>query len=306
MVGSLRPLGAATLLALGVAQRPALAQASSPPPAEWKASASITPWFQSRVDLAGGGGFDARGAIIKAGADGPIGGGHHAGVTLSYDYTEYRFSSPAAFGSIAPWTNVHHVGLAVPFFLGAPSQWTLLVIPSVDYFVEGNAGWSEAPAYGGVVAASKRFGPSLQLGLGVSGFRRLEEVSVIPFPLVDWRISDRLRLGNALGPGPTGGAGLELSYQLDAAWRLGVGGGYRSARFRLREGGPYPKGIGEERAIPAFAHVGRSFGRTFVMDIHAGALFGGTLRVEDSRGVELAEHDYNPAPFVGGTLSSRF
>jgi hypothetical protein len=205
-----------------------------------------------------------------------------------------------------PWTDVHHIGLAVPFLLQLPSAWGLLVSPSVDFFMEDGADWGEATAYGVVLAVSKRFGPDLRLGFGVSAFDRLEEVGVMPFPVVDWRITDRLRLTNPLDAGPTGGGGLELSYQLDGGWTIGAGGTYRSARFRLRERGPFPNGIGEERAVPAFVHAGRRFGRTFALDVYAGALLGGLLRVEGSGGGKLAEQDFDPAPFLGGTFSTRF
>lgn len=308
MTASLRSLGATALLLLGLARHPALAQGSARPPAPgWKPSATITPWFQGSADLDGGGGFERSGGMFRGSVDGPIGGGRRAGLSLAYDYTDYAFSSPpAAFGHVAPWTNVHHLGLATPFLFQAPGAWTVLVTPSVDHFMEDGADWSEALTYGAVLAVSKRFGKDLQLGIGVSVFDRLEEVGVIPFPVVDWKITDRLRLTNPLPAGPTGGAGLEISYQIDRRWTIGAGGTYRSARFRLREHGPFPDGVGEERAVPAFVHAGRRFGRAFGLDVYAGALLWGLLLVEDSGGGKLAEQDFDPAPFVGGTVSTRF
>jgi hypothetical protein len=137
-------------------------------------------------------------------------------------------------------------------------------------------------------------------------FDRLEDVSVFPFILVDWRLTERLRLVNPAQAGPTGGAGLELSYHLGGGWMLGAGGAYRSSRFRLRDDGPFPNGIGEESAIPAFVHAGGRLGQSFAIDLYAGALLGGALRVEDSSGGELAEQDFDPAPLLGATVSARF
>jgi hypothetical protein len=306
MSTTLRSFGAAALLVLGVA-RPPLAQTSHRPPEPgWKPSATITPWFQGSADLSGGGGFEASGGMFRAGVDGPVSGGHRAGLTLTYEYTDYSFSSPAAFGHVAPWSDVHHLGLAVAVLLQLPSAWSLLVSPSFDFFMEDSADWGDATTYGAVLAVSKRFGADLRLGFGVSAFDRLEEVGVMPFPVVDWRITDQLRLTNPLDAGPTGGAGLELSYQLDGGWTIGAGGTFRSARFRLRDRGPFPNGIGEQRAVPAFVHAGRRFGQTFALDVYAGALLGGLLRVEDSGGGKLAEQDVDPAPFLGGTFSTRF
>ena len=120
-----------------------------------------------------------------------------------------------------------------------------------------------------------------------------------------------------LDPDATGGAavvlveqlldlGHLLSYQLAAGWTLGLGGASRSARFRLREHGPFPNGIGEERAIPLFGHVSGRFGRIFVLDVYAGALVGGELRVEDPGGNELHLRGYDPAPLLAAALSTRF
>jgi hypothetical protein len=308
MTGSLRLFGAAALVLLGGAWRAARAQPSpGPPEPGWTPSANITPWFQGSADISGGGGgFEASGGAFSVSVDGPIGNGHRASPTFTYSYSHYDFSSPAAFGDVAPWTDVHHVGLALPILLRGPSGWGVLVGPSLDYFLEDGADWSEAPTYGGVLAVAKSFGPNLLVGLGVSAFERLEEFDVTPFPVIDWRITDRLRLTNPLPAGPTGGGGLELTFQIDGAWTVGAGGAYRSARFRLRERGPFPNGIGEERAIPGFLHVGRRFGRAFALDVYAGALLGGRLRVEDSGGGKLEQQDFDPAPLVGGTLSTRF
>lgn len=307
LTASLRSVGAAALLVLSGSERAALAQPSGRPPQPgWSPSATLTPWFQGSADVDGGGGFSATGAILRAGVDGPIGGGHRAGLTFTYGHTEYDFSSATSFGQGEPWTDVDRVGVAATFLLRGPGPWGFLVSPSVDYFLEDGADWSEAQTYGALFGVSRRFGPDLLLGLGAGVFDQLDEVEAFPLILIDWKIGERLRLVNPLPAGPTGGAGLELSYLLDGGWTLGVGGAMRSARFRLRDDGPFPNGIGGERAFPAFAHVGRRVGQSFALDVYGGAMLGGWVRVEDSAGHEVAERDFDPAPLVGGTVSARF
>jgi hypothetical protein len=46
--------------------------------------------------------------------------------------------------------------------------------------------------------------------------------------------------------------------------------------------------------------------KTFALDVYAAALLDGLLRVEGSGGGKLAEQDFDPAPFLGGTFSTRF
>lgn len=84
---------------------------------------------------------------------------------------------------------------------------------------------------------------------------------------------------------------------------LGVGA---RLRFRLRRDGPFPDGIGEEHAIPVFVHAGARLGRSVALDVHAGALLHGALRVEDRGGHRIDERDFDPALLLGATASARF
>jgi hypothetical protein len=228
------------------------------------------------------------------------------GLTISYDYTAYDFSSPGVLGQAKPWTDVQHLGAGPMLLLLGPAPWSFLVHPSVDFFLEGGADWGKSLIYGAVLGAARNFGPDRRIGLGLSAYYRLEQVSVIPFPFVDWRLTNRLRLINPLPVGPTGGAGLELAYDPGGGFTLGGGAAYRSIRFRLRGDGPFPGGIGEQHAFLAFVHAGVRLGRTFTLDGYAGALLGGALRVENSGGHRISERDFDPAPLVGATVTGRF
>jgi hypothetical protein len=99
---------------------------------------------------------------------------------------------------------------------------------------------------------------------------------------------------------------VELNYRFDNGWVLGGGAAYRALRFRLREDGPFPNGIGEERGVPGFVHAARALGRTLRLDLYAGAIFGGELRVENASGDELITDDFDAVPFLGATLTARF
>jgi hypothetical protein len=181
-----------------------------------------------------------------------------------------------------------------------------MLIPSVDSFMEDGAKASESLAYGAVLGAVKRFDPDRQLGFGLGVFDQIEKVRAFPFILVDWKLGDRLRLVNPLPAGPTGGAGIELNYRPDGDWVLGGGAAFRRVRFRLSDSGRFPNGLGEERGVLGFVHAGRPLGDSFQLDLYAGAIFGGELRLENSRGDTLVERDFDTAPFAGATLTARF
>ena len=272
----------------------------------WQLSGAATPWFQGTASVDRGGSFRTAGVILRGSVDGPFGDRQRAGLTMSYDYTAYDFSSPGVLGQAKPWTDVQHLGVGPTLLLLGPAPWSFLVHPSLDFFLEDGGDWGKSLIYGAVLGLARNFGPDRRIGLGLSIYYRLEQVSVIPFPFIDWRLTNRLRLINPLPAGPTGGGGLELAFDPGGGFTLGGGAAYRSIRFRLRSDGPFPSGIGEDHAFLAFVHAGVRLGRNVTLDGYAGALLGGALRVEDSGGHLISERGFDPAPLVGTTVTGRF
>lgn len=273
---------------------------------DWHPSASITPIYVGNAGIDGGGDYSMAGAIVRAGVTRSLGGPNLAGVTFNYDYLDYSFSNPAAFRGVAPWNVVQRYGVAAPLLFGVSEGWLLTVIPSVDWFRENGADEGESLTFGGVLSATRFFADGNRLGLGVGVFQRLEKTSYFPLLLIDWKLSDRWRLTNPLSAGPTGPAGLEIDYRLDGGWSLGLGAAWRTTRFRLSESGPVPNGIGEERSLPVFLRATRNFGGGLAMNVYAGVVTAGQLRVEDKNGNALREVDVDPAPLLAVTFSARF
>lgn len=288
---------ALSLLAATVAQ----AQATG-----WRPFVSVTPVYQGEAGLDGGGDYDAQGLILRAGAQRDLGGERRVGVTLSYDYTDYGFTNPTRLGGLAPWNTVQRYGVSVPLSFGLGGGWSLGLTPSVDWFRANGADTAEALTWGGIVSATKRYDDGNRLGFGLGVYDRLEETRVFPFLLVDWRLGERWRLLNPLPAGPTGPAGLELDYRLDNGWNIGFGAAWRSTRFRLDENGPVPNGIGEERGAPVFLRASRALGDQATLNLYAGVVTAGELRVEDAAGRTLREVDTDTTPFLGATLTARF
>lgn len=273
---------------------------------DWRPFLSVTPVYQGQGDLDGGGNYSAQGVMLRAGVSRGLGRGNRAGVTLSYDYTDYSFSNPARFGNAAPWNAVQRYGVSVPLSFGLDGGWSVGVAPSFDWFGERGADAGDAFSWGGIVSATKRFDDGNRLGFGVGVFDRIEETSVFPFLLVDWRLGDRWRLLNPLPAGPTGPAGLELEYRLDGGWNVGLGAAWRTTRFRLKDDGTVPNGIGEERGVPVFIRATRTLGEQMSLNLYAGVVTAGELRVEDASGRKLSQVDFDAAPLFGATFSARF
>ncbi len=280
---------------------PVGAQEQSP----WRSFVSVSPVFET-ADLDRGGDVDVSGIILRGGTVRDFGGGTSAGITLNYDYTDYSFNDPVAFGGVAPWGVVQRYGFTLPFNYGLGDGWVVGVAPSFDWFKENDASSSDALAWGATFSALKRYANGNVIGLGLGAFDRIEDTAVIPFPIVNWRFGENWLLRNPLAAGPTGPAGLELDYLFDNGWTLGFGATYRQVRFRLSDSGPTPNGVGEFKGVPVFLRASNTFAGTYTFNLYAGVVAAGELRVEDSSGNAVRSEDFDLAPLVGLNVTARF
>ncbi len=283
-----------------------LAVAQTLPPGSTVSSASLTALGQFDTDLDSGGNFGWYGAYATGSVLRQFTPQFAAGITLRYDYEQWRFGNPTAFGGQAPWSNVNRPQVGASAVFSPADGWRIVLAPSVEWAYENGADTADATIYGAVAIASRTFSPSLTLGIGAAVYRQLYETKAFPFLAIDWKIDDRWRLSNPLPAGPGGGAGLELSYKVSDAWETGFGGAYRSYRFRLDQAGPTPDGIGEQRMIPLFLRISRLLDRQSRLDFYAAALVNGRLSVKNPEGNDISSEDYATAPVLGVTFQHRF
>lgn len=281
-----------------------LAAAAQPPAGDFSWSVTPVYGFDGGLDSGGEAGYAS--VLTRLGRNWSLNEQSSMGIQLKFDYEDWRFDNPVGFGGDDPWGQVYRTGLSFPFTYATRGGWRWLFSPTVEYAGESGAEFSDALEYGATLSAIRRLRSDLTLGLGVGVFERLEETSVFPLVIVDWRISDRLRLSNPFVAGPTGPAGLELSYALNSDWRVGLGAAYRSFRHRLDRDGPFPSGIGEYRFIPVFVNLGRDLSPSLRFSLYAGAGLNSQLRVEDKNGRRLYTEDQDPTAMLGLSLIGRF
>jgi len=297
---------AVAVATLAAALLPTMLLAATPQPGEVSASASLSGIYQFDTDLDHGGDFRWAAGIASGSITRQITPQFSAGLTLRYDYEDWNFSRPVAFGGAAPWSHLNAPNISVDLRYAFGSDMQVGISPLFGWAFESGAKTSDALTYGAILAVTKVFSPSLMLGVGVGGVRQIDETKVFPFAIVRWQINDRWQLGNPFPAGPAGGAGLELSYVPDDHWELAAGGAYRSTRYRLGDAGIAPGGIGENRFFPLFARVSRNFGAQTKVDLYAGVALGGRLKLENANGTTVAKDDYSTAPLIGLTLSHRY
>ena len=291
------PLVLALLLPLG--------GASAQPPSNGTRFA-ITPIHRMDSGLDSGGEAGYSGLLLSLGRSWSLDASSSLGFGLSFGYQDWRFDNPVGFGGVAPWDQVARLGLSVPFTYVTAGGWALSVSPTIEYAGESGAGLSDSLGYGALASMAKSMGPDLTLGVGFGVYERIEDTSVFPVLIVSWRINERLRLSNPVAAGPSGPAGLELSYALGSGWEVGVGGAYRSNRYRLDEEGPFPNGVGAYRNVPVLMRIGRRFSDALSLNLYAGVSLASELRVEDAQGRGLFKEGLEPAGTFGLSLAGRF
>ncbi len=269
-------------------------------------SASAATSYQSKSDVNGGGDLSVSRYSLMIGGSAPVTDKIVAGVGFTYDFEDYDFSNLRGFAVSKPWDEIDRVGVGGRLSYRLGEHWSVHAGPVIQYAGERGADFGDSLLYGGIVSASYRASRNFLIGFGAGAFYRLEETRVFPSLVFSWKITDRLRLGNSYRLGLAGPAGLELTYSLDKNWELGVGGGYRSFRFRLDKNGPIPSGIGENTSWPAYVRLGGKLWPPLNIDIFAGAAFSGKLKLENRSGHELSSASYDTTPMVGLNLSASF
>jgi hypothetical protein len=269
-------------------------------------SYAIAPFYHADSDLDAGGEASFAGVFTSLGRRWALDERSSLGFRLGFEYEDWDFSGPAAFGGAEPWSEVYRLGLSLPYTYTTGNGWLWTATPTVGYSGESGASSSDAIEYGATLSVAQRVRPDLLLGLGVGVFEQIEDTTAYPFVIVDWRIDERWRPANPLPAGPAGGAGLELSYALSGDWEAGLAAAYRSKRFRLDSDGPFPDGVGEHRYIPVVARIGRSLSEGVSLDFYLGFETGSKLRVEDRNGNRLFSDDQDPGVLVGMSLVGRF
>jgi hypothetical protein len=294
----------ACFLVLNAAAAAAHAQAQPQGPG-WQSFISMSPVFEEG-DLDSGGDMSVSGLILRLGTSTGFGSGHRAGITLNYDYADYSFTDPKAFGNVAPWGVLQRYGVTTPFNFAVDGGWSIGVAPSVDWFREEGASDSDAMVWGATLTAVRRYENGNFLGLGLAAFSGIEDNTFFPFPIFRWQLAPQWRLINPLPAGPTGGAGVELDYELNDAWTLGAGFTWRTARYRLSRTGPSPNGVGEISGAPVYLRARLAIGQTGALNVYGGVVAAGELSVEDANGNVLRQDDLKTTPMIGANLTVRF
>ena len=299
----LRPMSLAFALALaGAANAQAVPQES-----KWSVSVSGSGGAVGESKLDGGGNVSLGLASGSVGVNYAPDWRWSTGINLSAAEYNFDFSGAGQLASLKPWSKVGMSTVSVPLRYAFDRQWGVFVQPSYQRAGTRNADDGESAQWGGVAAVTYASAPRQLIGLGASVFNGLEKNRVYPIILIDWQLSDKLRLANPLSAGPTGPAGLEIVYALGGGWEVAAGGAYRSLRFRLDRDLPVaPSGVGEYTGVIGFGRLSYRFSPKVSLDLHAGGVFRTNVVLYDAGGNTVVSEDGKNAPIGALSFKVRF
>jgi len=225
------------------------------------------------------------------------------GWDLNVAVSDYRFDRGA--GQPPPWGEVCQADAGLAILHPLEHHWLLMVVPTLGLAGESDAAVDRCLGYGALASLSWQGSEQLRLGFGGGLYRNLDKTEAFPVLLIDWEFAPGWRLANPLRAGITGPAGLELSWRPRKDWEWGIGGAWRSFRFRLDEEGAAPGGVGEERLVPVWLRGMRSLG-ALQLAAYAGVALDGELRLDDRHGGRIADDRYATTPFLALYLSGAF
>ncbi|MBM4314802.1 MAG: hypothetical protein FJ122_12930 [Deltaproteobacteria bacterium] len=270
-------------------------------------SFSFSPIHQFESDFGQGGSFSVQRYLVNFNTSSPVTNSVRAGIGLGYEFEKFHFSGTTVFAGANPWGDIHRFSAGLPVSYRMTESWSLFLSPQVEWYGEsGVADWKDALGYGAIIAVAYRVSPGLTLGAGAGIFSRMAETKGFPYIVIDWKITEELRLNNPFRTSPSGPAGLELSHRISERWEIAAGGAYRSFRFRLDDSGVAPDGIGEVDSTVGYARLTYRMGRDFKLDLYGGASFNGKMRIAGSNGNELGSDDFKTALLMALSLTLQF
>jgi hypothetical protein len=280
------------------------------PDSDIQFSFSVDAQYQFEADIDGGSTSDS-GDFAVWRVDGALAARMELTPTLEmtlrvgYMIEDYDFNDEGLVGIRTPWDDVHTVDVSAMFSYEANNEWTVFGGPILRFARESGADWGDSIIGGGFVGASVRLNEDLLIGAGIGIVTEIEDsVRLFPVIVIDWLITDTLRLSNAVNDG---GQGIELIWQPGGDWEFGIGASYRYSRFRLDDStGPQDEGVGQDESLPIIVRATYTFSPNISVSAYGGAVFAGELRLEDDDGDRIQDEDYDPAGLLGVSARIRF
>jgi opacity protein-like surface antigen len=213
----------------------------------------------------------------------------------------YGLDSYAFHDGPDPWHNIHTFsGTAILHYQLDP-RFSIYGGALLRVSAESGADFDEAFSGGGLAGVNYKFTDNFSAGLGLAIVSQIEDDPlVLPLITIDWRFADAWRAKVGFLDVATMGYGGMVEFQPMDQWLFDFGIQFHKARFRIETADD----VGQEEAAILFAQA--TFRPSSIVDLSGfvGVAVGGNLRLEDSSGDRITDHDYDAAAVIG--LKAKF
>lgn len=231
--------------------------------------------------------------LLNAAVNIPLNRQWSMGLSLGYDNLDYAWrpvdgmqgdAVKALFGSSGQtWEQIERYRASVSLSYRLDQHWRFMIAPQLQYAYADTASSDNAQSYGVVASAMYAFESGNMLGLGVAYLNDIDDVRTVPYLAMRWQINERWSLANPFKAGFSGPAGLELSYQFNPHWNIGLGNSKRTERFLIKD---------EDIAVEinewvTYLRGGWQATRSLSVNLYAGYYFNGELEVTRQAGVDM-------------------
>lgn len=276
------------------------------PPGRWVIDASAG--YQLDTDIDNGGEFSVSRFGAGVSTRQPITSTWAWTAGLSYRLASFDFSGSTGLGALSPWEDIHSVSLRGGVDYIIDRQWMVFGGLTAGFDGESGADFDDSLTVGGYGGARFQVNEVVALSFGTSISTEIEDdISFIPLLGVDWTITDTLTLTvgreDVMG---MAGPGASIRWQAHDQVALAAGGLYHKQRFRLDGSGTAPNGVGQEQSIATYLQAQWTPSENTSVSLIGGVAFAGEVTVENANGVDVAQQDHDPAPFVGVLVDFRF
>ncbi len=262
--------------------------------------------YQFRTDINRGGAFRVARGSVGLGVRSDLTDDMTLTFRMNYNLDRYSFRDGGNFGD-DPWDDIHTINFGAIFSAALDSDWTVFGGPMGQFSRESGASWEKSLIGGGFGGVSYKFDENLTIGGGMGVVTQLSDgPRLFPIVVLDWNLTDALRLTSTTAASAAGESGLELIYEVVEGIEVAAGTAMRYRRFRLDDSGAAPRGIGQDISTPLWARLTYHVNPGLSVNLFGGVALGGRMRLEDRDGNRLARESYDPAPFVGVSGSLRF
>lgn len=200
-----------------------------------------------------------------------------------------------------PWDAVHTFTLAAVAQGNIDEQWALFGGPFVRCSSEIDVDIGDVWTGGALVGFKYFHSETLTLGLALVFVTQLEDDPVFaPLPVVDWRFAETMNLRLGMNNTAAGsGYGALVDWNFRENWNAGFGVQFMKERFRLDQEGASNNGVGQDKGVPIYVSLGNQITDQIGVELFAGIVAGGELKMETKTGKKVQKQDYDAQPFIG-------